>query len=241
MTYNKYKKMKTLFKKEISYYLNNPVGYIVIILFAVFVNFWAAKDIFVSSIASIKPFFSLLPWFLMVFIPALAMRIFSEEKRVNTIEVLLTLPVKETEIFLAKFLALMNLVGLGMILTLGLPLFLAIYSRLFLPEILVSYFGVLLLSSVFVSLAIFLSNKTKNQVVAFLLAVIINFILMVLTTDFLASILPKFLIDLFNFYSPMIHYQNFIKGIVDIRSIFYFISFFSIFFLLTVIDLKKRQ
>lgn len=233
--------MKTLFKKEINYYLNNPLGYIIVILFAVFINFWVVKDVFVSSVASIKPFFNLLPWFLMIFVPALSMRIFAEEKKVNTIEVLLTLPLNEVTIFLAKFLALFILVCLGLVLTFGLPLFLAFFSHLSLVEVIVGYLGALLLSAVFISLSIFLSNKTKNQVIAFLLALIVNFILLVLTTDFLASIMPKIVLDLFNLYSPINHYQNFIKGLVDLRSLFYFLSFFLVFFLLTVIDLKRRK
>lgn len=72
--------MKTIFKKEVDYYLNNPIGYIVIFLFSVFVNFFFIKDIFVSSISSIKPLFNYLPWFLLIFIPALSMKILSEEK-----------------------------------------------------------------------------------------------------------------------------------------------------------------
>ena len=95
--------MKNLYKKELNYYLNNPIGYIVVVLFAVFANFLFVKDIFVIGSASMRPFFSILPWLFLVFIPALSMRTLSEEKRVNSIEILLTLPVSETQVVLAKF------------------------------------------------------------------------------------------------------------------------------------------
>jgi len=131
--------MKTLYKKELNYYLNNPIGYIILVLFGVFANFLFVKDIFVVGSASMKPFFSFLPWLLLVFIPALTMRIFAEEKRTNTIEVLLTLPVSETQIVLAKFFTLVTVTGLGLILTFGLPLTLSILTKVYYPEILIGY------------------------------------------------------------------------------------------------------
>ena len=112
--------MFKLFKKELDYYLNNPIGYVVLILFVVFANFLYIKDIFVVGSASLRPFFGVLPWLLMIFIPALAMRSVAEEKRSNTIEVLLTLPISETQIVIAKFMALMILMGIGLLLTIGL-------------------------------------------------------------------------------------------------------------------------
>src|SRR3989344_9699856 len=93
---------KNLYKKELNYYLNNPIGYIVVVLFAVFANFLFVKDIFVIGSVSLRPFFSFLPWLFLVFVPALTMRVLSEEKRINTIEVLLTLPISELQIVLAK-------------------------------------------------------------------------------------------------------------------------------------------
>src|SRR4030065_469479 len=79
--------MKYLYKKELNYYLNNPIGYIVLVLFAVFANFLFVKDIFIVGSASMRPFFNFLPWLFLIFVPALTMRIISEEKRVNTIDV----------------------------------------------------------------------------------------------------------------------------------------------------------
>ncbi|MEO6508606.1 MAG: ABC transporter permease, partial [Patescibacteria group bacterium] len=125
--------MKTLFKKELNYYLNNPLGYIVVILFAVFANFIYIKDIFVIGQASMKAFLGSMPWLLMIFIPAIAMRSFSEEKRNNTLESLLTLPVSESEIVVSKFLALLTLLAIALLLTLGLPIGLVIKSGLYVP------------------------------------------------------------------------------------------------------------
>lgn len=233
--------LKTLYKKELNYYLNNPVGYLIIILFAVFFNFLTLKDVFVSQVVSSKPFFNLAPWFLLVFIPALAMRIFAEEKKLNTIEVLLTLPIKESVIVFSKFLTLMSLVFIALVLTTAWFIFLSFFSSLYLPEVLVGYFGAILLSSALLSLVLFISNKTNNQVVVFLIGVVVIFFLFVLNSDYLASILPKIIIDGLSYFSPLYHYQNFVKGIIDLRSVFYFLIFSFLFLFLTIIDLEKRK
>lgn len=233
--------MFTLYKKELNYYLNNPIGYIVVVLFAVFANFMYVKDIFAIGSASMRPFFSILPWLLMIFIPALSMRAISEEKRTNTLETLLTLPISETQVVLAKFLALLTLSAFGLALTLGLPISLSFLTKIYLPEIIVGYLGVLLTCALFISLTMFFSSLTKNQVVAFLTAVLALFFLIVLATDFLASVLPKFLQDFSSYFSPLYHLQNFVKGVFDLRSVFYFLSFTIVFLFLTIVDLEKRN
>ena len=233
--------MKTLYKKELQYYLNNPIGYIVIVLFAVFANFLFVKDIFVVGSVSMRSFFQLLPWLFLIYIPALSMRIVAEEKRTNTLEVLLTLPLSETQVILAKFLALVTIVGVSLTLTLGLPVSLSFLSGLYLPEIVAGYFGSLLLTSFYISLSMFLSSQTKNQVVAFLLSILALFLFTVISTDVTASILPRSIQDFLVIFSPMNHLLNFIKGVIEVRSLFYFISGTLVFLFLAVIDLEKRE
>lgn len=233
--------MRILFKKEISYYLNNPIGYLILILFAVFANFLFVKDIFVVGSASMRGFFGVIPWLFLVFVPALSMRIFSEEKRVNTIEVLLTLPLSETQIVLAKFLSLLALLIIGLFLTLSLPFSLFFLSRIYLPEIFVGYLGLIFLGGSFIAISIYFSNLTKNQVVAFLISVLVIFSLLVLSTDYFSSVLPKFVSDFLIYFSPIFHLQNFVKGVIDFRSVFYFLSLTAVFLFLTIIDLEKRR
>lgn len=233
--------MRFLYKKELSYYLNNPIGYIIIVLFAAFANFFYVKDLFAVGSASMQSFFSMTTWFLVIFIPAFSMRIISEEKQTNTLEVLLTLPISETQIILAKFLALLTLLGIGLGLTLSLPISLAFISGLYLPEIFVGYVGMLLLGSVFIAISMFFSSLTKNQVVAFLSSVIFLFLILLMGGDFLATVFPKFIIDFLNYFSPLYHLQNFIKGLVDLRSFFYFVSLTAIFIFLTITNLEKRE
>lgn len=233
--------MWTLYRKELSYYFNNPIGYIILVLFGLFANFVYVKDIFVVGSASMRPFFSVLPWLFLIFIPALSMRIISEEKRTNTIETLLTLPVSETQIVLAKFLALLTLSGIALLLTLGLPVSVSLLTRLYLPEILVGYLGALLMAALYISISMFFSAQTKNQVVAFLLSILVLFLLNVMSTDFVATVLPKLVLDALSYVTPVYHLENFIRGVLSLRSIIFFLSFTTAFLLLTIIDLEKRE
>lgn len=233
--------MFSIYKKELGYYLNSPIGYIIAILFGIFANFLFVKDMFVVGSASMRSFFTLIPWLFVIFIPALSMRSIAEEKRNNTLERLLTLPISETEIVLGKFLALMTLLAIGLALTFGLPISLSFFARLYLPEILVGYLGLLFLGALCIAVSLYFSTQTKNQVIAFLTAGIVLFLLTILSTDFLATTLPKFMQDFLSYFGPLYHLENFVKGVIDLRSVFYFVSFSLVFLLLTIIDLEKRK
>ncbi|NTU47280.1 ABC transporter permease [Candidatus Roizmanbacteria bacterium] len=232
--------MFALYKKELSYYLNNPVGYIVTILFAGFVNFMFMKDVFLGTSVSMRPFFGLLPWLLIIFVPALTMRSLSEEKRSNTVEVLLTLPLSETQIVLAKFFAILTVVLFGLLLTASIPVAFSVVSKVYLPEILVGYGGIFLFSASFAAISLLCSSLTKNQVIAFLVSLVTLFFLTLMATDVISSFVPRFIQEILAYLGPLYHLDNFMKGLIDFRSVFYFISVITVFLGLTIIDLEKR-
>lgn len=233
--------MFTLIKKELSYYFNNPIGYLIAIIFAVFVNFLFVKDLFLRGESNMRPFFEIMPWLCVVFVPALAMRIFSEEKRLNTIEVLLTLPITETMIVLAKFIALLIFAFFTLSLTFSLPLTLIFIGRPFLPEIIVAYLGVFFMMAAFISLSMFFSSTTKNQIVSFLTSAITLFFLILLGSDFFSSFLPSLITQNLSYFSFYFHFANFLKGVVDIRSVVYFLSIIFLFLFFTIVNLEKRD
>jgi len=232
--------MKALYKKELMQLLNSPVGYSVPIVFALFLGYLFIKDVFVIGSASLKPFFSVAPWLLFILIPALSMRSISEEKRTNTIEVLLTLPLSEETVVFAKLLSLFTIIAITLGLTLSIPLVLGFISALYVPEIIVGYVGLLLLSSLYLSFSLFVSSRVLNQIASFSVSVIILFLMTTLSSDFLANILPKAVQDVLLFGSPLLHLDNFVKGVVDLRSLSYFILLIVLFYKLTVTELKKR-
>lgn len=233
--------IKPLFKKELAYYLNNPVGYIVAILFAMFANFLFIKDLFLKGDSSMRSFFEVMPWLILIFIPALTMKVFAEEKRINTIETLITLPIYETAIVLAKFFSLVSFTLITLTLTISIPISLSTLGKIVLPEIIVSYIGVIFFSIALIAMAMYFSSTTKNQVLAFLFSVITGFILIVIGSNFLSTMLPNFIQEWLIFLSPIYHYENFLKGVLDIRAIGYFLSFSLTFIFLTIINLEKRD
>lgn len=237
--------MKALIRKELGHFFNNPFGFIVVTVFALFANFLFVKDVFVVGTVSMRQFFVIAPWVGMVFIPALAMRSLADERKSNTIEVLRTLPVSEFHIVLSKTVALSLVSAMGLFLTMGLPISLSFIassagSALYLPEVIIGYVGLLMYFTLGISITIFFSSMTSNQVVAFLLGSITLFILNLMGTDFMATVLPKIIQDALVFVSPINHLDTFVKGTIDVRSLFYFISVPFVFLLLTVLDLEKR-
>ncbi|MBI3366644.1 ABC transporter permease subunit [Candidatus Roizmanbacteria bacterium] len=233
--------MLNLYKKELQYYLNNPIGYIIIGLFAVFANFLFIKDIFVIGSASMRPFFTVIPWLLLIFIPALTMRIISEERRANTVEVLLTLPISETQVVLSKFFALCTLMVISLVLTMGIPISLFFLTKLYFPEIFAGYFGSLLLAAGFIGISMLFSSLTKNQVVAFLTSIITLFILLVLGTDFMGGILPRMILDFLTYFTPQYHFQNFVKGVFDKERLLFLIFYCRRFLLYDMMPLSVRH
>jgi len=153
----------------------------------------------------------------------------------------LTLPISESQIVLAKLLAILTIVGIGLALTAGLSISLSFLTKVYLPEIIVGYLGSIFLAAFCISLSMFFSSQTKNQVVAFLTSVLTLFFLLVLGTDFTVNVLPRSIHEFLVYFSPFNHLGNFIKGIIDIRSVFYFVSFTVMFIFLTVVDLEKRS
>lgn len=233
-------KIIILFKKELSFYLNNPVGYIAVILFAVFANFLFIKDLFLRGDSSMRPFFDVLPWLFLIFLPAVAMRSLADEHNTNTIELLLSWPVSETQVVIAKWAALCALVMLSLTLTLSIPITLAMISTIPIGEIVVNYLGAIFFAASSLSLCLFFSAQTKNQVIAFLSSIIVLFALFVIGGSFFESIIPKILYENMTILSPMYHYETFLKGLIDIRAVTYFISFTVLFLFLTTISLEKR-
>lgn len=232
--------MKHLYKKELLHYLNSPVGYSVPIVFTLFLGYLFIKDVFVVGSASLQPFFSVAPWLLFILIPAISMKSISEEKQSNTIEVLMTLPLSERNIVLAKLLSLFTITIITLVLTLSIPIVLGFISNLYILEILVGYVGLILLSLLYLSFSLYISSRVTSQIASFSLSVVFLFLITALSSDFLANILPKAVQDILIFGSPLLHLENFTKGVIDLRSLSYFLFLIILFFELTVKQLQKR-
>ena len=242
--------MYALFKKEISNFLSSLIGIMVIVVFLLITGlflwvFQSDFNILSYGYANLDGLFILAPWVFLFLVPAVTMRSFAEENRTGTIEMLLTKPLSDWQIIMAKFLASVVLVLLALIPTavyyfsvyrLGFPM-----GNLDKGGILGSYIGLFLLSSSFVSIGIFCSSITTNQILAFILSVFLcGFIYIGFEFIFSLSLFGP--IDLFIQRLGMsAHYSSNSRGVVDTRDILYFLSVMALFLSMTKLVLASRK
>jgi ABC-2 type transport system permease protein len=237
--------MFIIFKKEVSTFFNSLIAYIVIGVFLLMTGlmFWLYPDtnILDYGYAEMDAFFQIAPFILLFFVPAVTMRMLSEEIKSGTIELLFTKPLSVWDIVLGKFLSCVFIIALALLPTL--IYYVSIYKlgnpvgNVDSAAVFGSYFGLLLLSSVYAAVGIFMSSLTKNQVVAFLLAAVCSYILFVGIEQF--SALFSGSIQFFLSYLGLsFHYNSIGKGIVDSRDVIYFVSVSVFFLLLTLLSLN---
>ena len=242
--------MKAILFKEFRSFFGSPIGYLVIALFLLLngLFLWVFEgdyNILNSGFADMTPFFTIAPWILLFLIPAVTMRSFSDEKKQGTMELLLTKPMSLLEIVNGKFLGafvllliaiLPTLVYVKVIYDLGLP-----EGNLDFGSTLGSYFGLLFLMGAYTAIGIYTSSLSDNQIVAFLLAVLLCFILYFGFQGIsnyeafgsFASVVASFGMDN--------HYKSMSRGVIDTRDVIYFLSITVFFILLTVNKLKSYK
>ncbi len=212
-----------IFKKEFKVYFISPIAYIVIAIFLVVTGWFFFSTFFLYNQAELRSFFSLLPVTFSFIIPAVTMRLFSEELNTGSYEILLTLPVTVKDIIAGKFLAALAFVAIMMVPTLSYALSVTFLGDLDWGPVVGGYLGSILLGGMFASIGLFTSGLTKNQIIALITALIICFALTLI--DSLLFFLPEFLLDFFQQIGAGYHFRNIAKGIIDSRDIIYFLSF----------------
>lgn len=221
-----------IMRRELCAYFTNPAAYIVSGLFLIFSGILFFSTFFLNGRADLRNFFSLLPILLSLFVPALTMRLFSEELRSGSFETLLTLPVTEAQIVLGKFLAAFITSAAMLVPTLFYVLTARVFGRPDAGPIVCGYFGALFLCAAYSAIGIFSSGATKNQIIAFFTALAISYTLTLMGS--LLVFLPAPLVKFFSWLSVSTHFQSISRGIVDSRDIIYFAAISAFFLLLTV-------
>jgi ABC-2 type transport system permease protein len=241
--------MFTLLKKEIRTFLSSLIGYIVICVFLLLLGLfmWVLQmdsNVLENGYASIDPLFAIGPWVFLFLIPAITMRSFSDEKRSGTIELLLTRPLTDLQIILAKYFAGITLVIFSLV-----PTFIYYYSvqHLSLPPGIDaggtwgSYVGLLFLASAFVAIGIFSSSVTENQVVAFIIAVFLSF-MFYMGFDYMSKLpLLSNIDNVILWLGINDHYISMSRGVLDTRDMIYFVSVIALFITLTKTVLESRK
>jgi ABC-2 type transport system permease protein len=211
-----------IFKKEFRTYFVSPIAYIVISIFLIVVGWFFFSTFFLFNQASLRNFFALLPIVFAFVIPAVTMRLFSEEVNVGTYEILLTMPVTFREVVLGKFLAGVAFVAAMLLPTLAYPVTVSLLGDLDWGPVIGGYVGAILLGSAFSAVGLFASSLTRNQIVAFIMGVAICFVLVLI--DKILFFLPTPLVGVLEYLGADFHFENISRGILDSRDIFYFLS-----------------
>jgi ABC-2 type transport system permease protein len=240
----------SLLRKEISDFLSSIIGYLVIAVFlcAVGLFTWVFPidmNVLNSGYANLDALFMLAPWVFLFLCPAVTMRLFAEEQRTGTIEMLMTKPLSDWQIISAKFLA-------GWILTIiaVLPTLVYFYSvyqlgspkgNLDIGGITGSYIGLLFLAGAYVAIGLFASSLSNNQIISFIIAVFLSFI-MFIGFDSLSGFLPTGTVERsFLYLGIQQHYASMSRGVIDTRDLIYFVSLIGVFLLFTKTKLESRK
>jgi ABC-2 type transport system permease protein len=211
-----------IFKKEFRSYFITPIAYIVISIFLLITGWFFFSTFFLYNQASLRNFFSLLPIIFSFVIPAVTMRLFSEEMNVGSYEILTTLPVNFVEIIMGKFLAALIFVCVMLLPTLFYAITVTTMGELDWGPVLGGYLGALLLGGVFSAVGLFASSLTRNQIIAFIIGMGICLTLTLI--DKMLFFLPKSMLGFLEYMGADFHFENISKGIIDSRDILYFIT-----------------
>jgi ABC-2 type transport system permease protein len=236
-----------IFRREFATYFATPLAYvfIVIFLFAMGAFTFYIGNFYQNGVADLTVFFGYHPWLYLFLVPAIAMRLWAEERRTGTMELLMTLPVPLWATVVGKFLAAWAFTGIALALTF--PIWLTV-NFLGSPDngvILASYIGSFLMAGGYLAIGAAISAMTSNQVIAFVVSVVVCFLFTVsgapLVLDFFRDWAPLLLINTIASFSFLTHFSAITAGVIDLRDVIYFVSLIALFLLvnIVVIDLKR--
>jgi ABC-2 type transport system permease protein len=232
-----------LIKKEMRSYFNGPVAYIGMVFFLIFCSarFFLVEQFFLLNIASMRSFFTIIPGVFVFIIPALTMRLWSEEKKIGTEEILFTLPFSETELVIGKFLGVFCVILIMLFLTLPVPLFLGIFGDFEWGAVWGEYVGVVLLACAGISIGQFVSSLTSNQFTSFIVSTAVLLVLTSMNAVTAAVSVPHTVLRILSFFSLDYHFESFRKGLLDTRDIAFFVCLTVLFLYLTVRFIKLKK
>lgn len=241
--------MLAIIRRELQGYFSTPIAYVFIVIFLILSGVFAfyLGGLYERNQADLSPFFNFHPWLYLFLVPAVSMRMWSEERRSGNIELLMTLPVTQKDLVLGKFLSAWIFIGIALFFTF--PIWLSI-NYLGEPDnglIVASYIGSLLLAGAFLAIGSCISASSKNQVIAFILTAVICFLFLLagmpMVLDFFSAWLPQILVDSIASTSFLTHYSSINKGVLDLGDLVYFALVISVWLYATsiVLDMKKAD
>lgn len=236
-----------IFRRELAAYFSTPLAYVFIVIFLGLSGAFTfyLGNFFERGQADLVSFFHFHPWLYLFLIPAVAMRLWAEERKTGTLELLMTLPVSTAEAVLGKFLAAWGFIAIALSLTF--PMWLTV-NYLGDPDngvILAGYVGSLLMAGAFLAIGACISALTKNQVIAFIVAAVVCFLFLMsgleLVLNFFQAWLPQTLVDTIASMSFLTHFGAITQGVIDLRDIVFFGSLIAVFLFANVILVEVKK
>lgn len=236
-----------IFRRELAGYFATPVGYVFIVIF---VALSAALPFYLGSFfsrgeATLESFFAFHPWLYLLLIPAVAMRLWAEERKSGTLELLMTLPVSTSEAVIGKFLAAWVFIAVALALTFPMWITVNVLGEPDNGVILASYIGSLLMAGAFLAIGSAMSALTRNQVVAFILAAAVCFMLTMsgldLVLEAVRRLAPAAVVEFVSGLSFLSHFSAITKGLVDVRDLVFFASMIVFWLFATVVALDAKR
>lgn len=241
------KNVGAILRRELYSYFSTPVAYVFIVIFLFLTGIFTfyVGAFFEGGQADLEPFFRFHPWLYLFLIPAIAMRLWSEERKTGTIELLMTLPISTWEAVLGKFLAAWCFSGIALALTF--PMWITV-NYLGNPDntvIVAGYVGSFLMAGGFLAIGSCISALTKSQVIAFVVSVVICFLFILsgfpLVLDFFQGWAPQALIDAIASFSFLTHFGSIQKGVIDLRDLVYYAALIAFWLYANVVIIQTRK
>jgi len=230
----------TIFKKEFFSYFTSPMAYIFLVVFSLINGYFFSNTFFLIGQSDLRSLFNIVPMVYLFFIPAITMSLIAKEKNTGTMEVLCTLPIKDYELIIGKFISSLSLILVGLIFTsIHLITLMNFGTNVDYGAIFTGYLGLFFVGALYASIGTFASSLFDNQVVSFIVAVFIVMIFFLF--DKLLIFVPSFIAGFIQYLSVGFHASSISRGVIDSRNIIYFISLVGFFLLMTIQILNSRK
>jgi len=241
-------RIKTLFKRELKSYFDSPIAYVFLVVFLLLTGFltFSVSRFYEKGEADPWPFFFWHPWVYLIFLPAVSMRLWAEERRTGTLELLLTLPFTLAQAVIGKFLAAWAFLGIALLLTLTLPVSMLLLGGNPDAGVLLSgYLGSFFLAGTGLAIGAWSSSLSRNQVVSFVVGLVLILFLLLAgwppVTDILVRFAPPAVVRVIAAFSFMPHFDSCLRGVLDLRDFVYFISVIGLMLTATHVTLENRK
>ncbi len=243
------KPAKKLFCKELTSYFKTPIGYVFLVIFLFGIGYLTFEpgrgSFFIMRQASLTPFFQYMPWMFVFLIPAVSMKLWAEERRSGTIELLLTMPINVSQAVIMKFLASWAFIGIALLGTLPM-----VFTTLYLGQpdlgvIFLGYMGSFFMAGTLLAISGFFSALTKNQVVSFILSLVVCFAFIMAGSppvlNFVSTVLPSYFIDLLESVSILNHFEMMERGVLSLSQFWFFVVMITCWIYASIILLEENK